>query len=211
MINNAIANLLPDHFGSADQAVLAVTALVDLKSAAMLGGYIVFSTEHQHYRISRPASTQNYPWVESSQKGILNLDPNLRFCGTYCTSDTAGASQIAYEFGERALYRNFFAPAFLARMIAQDMTVRRCAGYWMAADSAVLKFRSDGGDNANDLIAHAPAILNALIDGTGSMRSYIQQVASAGDLLVLQKSKFPGIWDTLGVVPVNWDAPVQSN
>ena len=118
---------------------------------------------------------------------------------------------MAFESGERALYSHFFAPAYLARMINQDLAVRASAGYWLAPDKAVLKFRSHAEEEAKDLVSQAPDILNTLIDGTRSMVAYIQQVAQAGDLQVLQRSEFPGIWDTLGIVPGDWLQPVQSN
>ena len=118
---------------------------------------------------------------------------------------------MAYESGERALYSNFFAPVYLARMINQDLVVRASAGYWLAPNKAVLKFRSHAEEEAKELASHAPEMLSALIDGTRLMVAYIQQVAQAGDLQVIQKSEFPGIWDTLGVVPVDWLQPVQSN
>lgn len=211
MVNNANLDLLPDRFGSADQAVLAVTASVDLNSDVMLGGYIVFSREHEHYRISRPASTGEYPRVEFNDRGILSVNSDFKFCGTYCTADTAGARRLAIEHGEQALYRNFFAPACLARMIRQDLSLRACAGYWLAPDSAVLKFRSHGDEKAYELMAQPSRIEDALISETRSMSSFIQQVAKAGDLLVLRTSHFPGLWASLGAVPVDWLAPVQAN
>ena len=211
MPNTENLNLLPDYFGSADQAVLALAASVDTNPDSMLGGFIVFSRGFEHYRISRPASIEGYPWVEFNNQGVLALDPDLDFCGTYCTTDTAGAREIAAAHGEQAVFRNFFSPVFLARMIQQDLKLRACAGYWLAPDNAVLKFRSFGAATAGNLIAQAPVILSGLIAQTRSMRSYIRQVARAGDLIVLQTSHFPGLWTPLGAVPVDWFAPLQSN
>lgn len=211
ILNDAVLNLLPEYFRSADEAAIALSGSIDLESATQLGGFIVFDSRLNHYRISRPVSIAQAQGIEFNKKGHLNADPTLRFRGSYCTSDMAGASRMAYETGERALYSNFFAPAYLARMIDQDLVVRASAGYWLAPNKAVLKFRSHAEEEAKELASQAPEILNALISGTRLMVGYIQQVAQAGDLQVLQKSEFPGIWDTLGLVPVDWMPPVQSN
>lgn len=211
MAYDVVLDLLPEHFGSADQAVLAVAASVDVSSDSMLGGFIVYSLEFEHYRISRPASANGYPWVQFNGRGILHADPDLKFCGTYCTSDSPGALMIADAHGDQAIYRNFFAPNYLARMLAHDLSLRASAGYWLAPDHAVLKFRSHGDEKAFELMTLTLEIQKDLVEGTRSMRSYIRQVAKAGDLQVLQVSDFPGLWTPLGAVPVDWYAPVQSN
>lgn len=211
MLNVAVLNFLPEYFRSADEAAIALSGSIDLEGATLLGGYIVFDYRLNHYRISRPVSFAQAEGIEFNERGYLNGYPTLRLRGSYCTSDMDGARRMAFESGERALYSHFFAPAYLARMINQDLAVRASAGYWLAPDKAVLKFRSHAEEEAKDLVSQAPDILNTLIDGTRSMVAYIQQVAQAGDLQVLQRSEFPGIWDTLGIVPGDWLQPVQSN
>jgi len=209
--DDAVLNLLPEYFSSADQAAIAVAGSVDLNSVTMLGGFIVYDSRLNHYRISRSVNITQAQGIEFNEKGHLNADPALRFRGFYSTTDTAGAGRMAFESGERALYSNFFAPTYLARMINQDVVVRASAGYWLAPNKAVLKFRSHADDEARELVSRASEVLNELINGAKSMVSYIQQVAQAGDLQVIQESEFPGIWTTSGIVPIDWLPPVQPN
>ncbi|MFP3518165.1 hypothetical protein SB766_18445 [Pseudomonas sp. SIMBA_077] len=209
--DETVLNLLPEHFRSADAAAMAVARSIDLDSATLLSGFIVFDTGSNNYRISRPVSDAQAQEIKFNQKGLLSADPALKFRGSYCTSDKEGASKMVYETGEQALYSNFYAPTYLARMISQDLIVRGSAGYWLAPNKAVLKFRSHADDEAEQLVSQAPNILNKLIAGTGSLVTYIQRVAQAGDLQVIQKSEFPGIWTTLGLVPIDWLPPVQPN
>ena len=144
MPNTENLNLLPDYFGSADQAVLALAASVDTNPDSMLGGFIVFSRGFEHYRISRPASIEGYPWVEFNEQGVLALDPDLDFCGTYCTTDTAGAREIADAHGEQG---------------KRDDAATRDGD------------RPENAAGGEQLLASAPLVFRCHVDGDGRRRS----------------------------------------
>ncbi|MFL1549946.1 DUF4329 domain-containing protein [Pseudomonas sp. D47] len=202
-------------FSQARQAV--EHALSQQGSTDQRGGFVLKRADLEEYVATEamlltslnPTASRLFPLAAS----LWPLLPAQHFVeGWYCAAPLTKAAPVPLQ---PWLYGNFFSPQELAEGIAQSRRLKASiepgkplSVYRRTRDGALLRYRFSFSAQEELLYSVTPAgqvtdngIQGTIMSAQLSPKAFIQQVAAAGELTVLEASN---VWDKVGAVTPAW-------
>lgn len=176
-------------------------------------GFVLKHAHHPRYVATEPVTVTEPVFdphlvFRSAGDGTFYLPPDYRFAGFYWLAIDAVAPQAV---SEPWLYERFILPKVLAHAInlQRVLDLPGLALYVSTVDGALLRyqFSNSGAESRfyNPPRSSRGGIDNgqqaALDEGRMAVRTYIQQLAAAGDLSVVRTSP---LWDVVGRIDGHW-------
>ncbi|MCU1763807.1 DUF4329 domain-containing protein [Pseudomonas sp. 14P_8.1_Bac3] len=197
-----------------DQATKAIDEVMNANSANAgfeFMGFILKALGKEEYVATLPwrdGTSMGFGLDEfpARETGGPRLPSGLRIDGVYSVSQAKPAQVPARQAW---LYKNFFSPVELAEVIAQSRKniylqdpQRGLTVYRRTASKALLSYTCSGSAAETALMAAGgDTTQKALKAGTLLPFEFVQQVAAAGRLTVLQTGN---VWDKVGIVGPAW-------